>query len=343
VDADATGSGYSSERQLAIARELTERLRPLPGVTGVTVSVNGIFNGTDTTTDSISTETFKPARIEDSTNQIDSVGPHFFEVVGVPLLAGRDFDEHDTAGSPAVVILNQTMARFYFAGADPVGKLLLDDGAHYLIVGVAKDMKQQELKGKPERRFYRPFFQMKGRIPDLRFEVRVRDAATQAIPAIRAEIHAFDPNLKLSGIDTARTLIDQSIVDERLIAQLSGFFGVLALLLAVIGLYGIMAYTISRRANEIGLRMALGADQGTLLGMVLKEAFVLVAAGIAVGLPAALASSRLVASSLSGLAADDPLTVGMATVTMLACALLAAWIPARRASRIDPMIALRQD
>jgi len=343
VDTDAIGSGYDTRRQASIARQLTERLRALPGVTGAAVSVNGIFNGTDSTSDSVMSEGFTSTRKEDTTNQFDSIGPQYFQVIGVPLVAGREFDEHDTVGSPPVVILNETMARFYFGDANPIGRLLLDDKDRFTIVGVAKDMKGQDVKRKPERRFYRPFFQMAERNPNLRFEVRTRGDAAQSLAAVRAEIRSFDANLKIASIDSARTLIDQTIVDERLIAQLSGFFGVLALLLAATGLYGIMAYTISRRSNEIGLRMALGADQSTMVGMVLREAFVLVAAGIVIGIPVAIAASQLIASSLSGLAANDPLTLAGATVVMLASALFAAWIPARRAARIDPMVALRQD
>jgi ABC-type antimicrobial peptide transport system permease subunit len=163
------------------------------------------------------------------------------------------------------------------------------------------------------------------------------------IPSIRREMQSFDSNLKIVNMEPVRVLIDQSITDERLIAQLSGFFGVLALLLAATGLYGVMAYAISRRANEIGLRMALGADRGSVIAMVLRETMALVGVGIAIGLPIALGASRLIASTLVGLSPSDPPTLAAATLTMLVVALFAGWLPARRAARIDPIVALRQE
>lgn len=337
------GTGFAPERQLTMTHQLMERLGALPGVAGVAVSVNGIFSGADGTSDSLRVEGFPSTRREDTTANFDSVGPHYFGVVGVPMISGRDFDEHDVVGSPNVMILNETMARFYFPHSDPVGKPILSGKNSYTIVGVSKDMKQQDLKDKTERRFYVPFFQSKGAMDEFSLEVRTSGDATALIPVIRREVNAFDSNLQILSLDPVRLLIDESITDERLIAQLSGFFGALALLLAATGLYGIMAYTISRRANEIGLRMALGASQSGVVGMVLLETLMLVGAGIVIGIPLAMGLSRFVESALEGSAAMDPFTVTGAVVVLLVAALAAAFVPARRAARIDPLVALRQE
>jgi ABC-type antimicrobial peptide transport system permease subunit len=204
-------------------------------------------------------------------------------------------------------------------------------------------MKERGLKGKTERRFYAPYFQITDRIDGFNFEIKTRDDSALVLPAIRREMKLFDGNLKILSLEPVHVLIDQSITDERLIAQLSGFFGVLALLLAATGLYAVMAYATSRRANEIGLRMALGADRGTVIRMVLGETLLLVAVGIAVGLPVALAATRLIAATLVGLSASDPMTFAVATLVMVVVAVFAGWIPAQRASHIDPMVALRQE
>jgi predicted permease len=340
---DPTASGYATVQELPMSRRLIEHLHSIPGVTGVTVSENGIFVGTDSGSNGFQVEGYTSTRKEDFVASVDQIGPHYFSIVGVPILAGRDFDERDVAGSPHVAVINQTMARFYFGNRNPIGKYILDDGTRFTIVGVAKDMKERALKSVTEKRYYLPFYQISGRIYGFNFELRTRGDAAQVLAAIRHETQSFDNNLKIVNLAPVSRLIDQSITDERLIAQLSGFFGVLALLLAATGLYGVMAYATSRRANEIGLRMALGADRREVIRMVLRETLVLVAAGIAVGLPAALVAGRMVASTLSRVSASDPATLGAAAVVLLAVALLAGGVPAYRASRIDPISALRQE
>jgi predicted permease len=340
---DPTASGYPLPQQLPLTRRLLEHLRSIPGVTGVTVSENGIFGGTDSGSSGFQVEGYTSTRKEDLVASVDQIGPHYFSVVGVPILAGRDFDERDVAGSAHVAVINQTMARFYFGNRDPVGQAIVDDGTRYTIVGVAKDMKERALKSVTERRYYLPFYQITDRIYGFNFEMRTRGDAAQTIAAIRRETQAFDGNLKILSLAPVSRLIDQSITDERLIAELSGFFGALALLLAATGLYGVMAYAISRRASEIGLRMALGADRASVIAMVLRETFVLVAVGIAIGLPVSLLAARFIAASLAQVSASDPVTIGGATVVLLLVALVAGWVPAHRASRIDPLASLRME
>ncbi|HEY3738743.1 MAG TPA: ABC transporter permease, partial [Bryobacteraceae bacterium] len=276
-------SGYTEAQQLPMAQQLLDRLRQVPGVSGATVSVNGIFSGTESTSDELEFPGYTMTRREDATANFDSVGPHYFQVLGVPVLAGREFDEHDVLKSEPVAILNESMARFYFGSRDPVGQPMKSGKERYRIVGVTRDIRQQDLKGKSERRFYRPYFQQAGGVPGFCFEIRANADAASMTSTIRREVQSFDKNLKIFRLEPVHVLIDESITDDRLIAQLSGFFGVLALVLAATGLYGIMAYTISRRANEIGLRMALGASQAELVRMVLRETLTLVGAGIIIG------------------------------------------------------------
>ncbi len=343
VKADFSGSGYTSDRQLAALNRLMEHLRATPGVRGVTVSENGLFSATDSSTDSLQVEGFTPARREDASSGFDQVGAHYFQVVGVPLVAGRDFDERDRLGAQAVVIINETMARFYFAGRDTLGKYLANGGDRAVIVGVARDMKQRNLKAGMERRFYLPLLQSTDRFGAFNLEIRTRDDAARMIPATRRALQSFDRNLRVTSLQTVRVLMDESISADRMMARLAGFFGVLALLLAASGLYGVISYATARRTNEIGVRIALGAGRGTVVRMVLGETLVLAAAGFAIGLPAALLAGRLIGATLVGVSARDPLTFGAASGVMLLAALCAGFIPAERASRIDPMVALRQD
>lgn len=343
LKADLLGSGYAPSQQFPMIRRLMERLLSVPGVVGVTVSENGLFSGTDSSTESLLVEGFTPVRRDDSSSSFDQVGPNYFQVVGVPIIAGRDFDEHDNARAPAVAIINDTMARFYFGRSDPLGKYIANGNDRYTIVGVVKDTKQRDLKSKPERRFYVPIFQSTDRFAAFHFEIRTRGDAARIIPAIRRELESFGRNLMISTLEPVRVLIDQSISGDRMIAKLSGLFGVLALILAATGLYGVISYATSRRTNEIGLRMALGADRGDVISMVLRETLMLVVAGFAVGLPAALAATRPIAATLVGVGASDPLTLGVASLVMLVVAALAGFVPAVRASRIDPLAALRKE
>ena len=341
---DLPASGYETiDRQLSLTRALIQQMRLVPGVLGATVSENGLFSGTDSTTGSLQVDGFQPRRREDSAARFDQVGPRYFQALGIPVLAGRDFDETDVRGAPAVAIVNDSMARFYFGDRDPLGKSIANGGDRYTVVGVVRDNRQRDLKAAPERRFYLPLFQTSDAVAGFRFAVRTREQAAGMIPAIRHELAVVDPSLKVTGLEPVATLMSRSIGDERSIATLTGFFSVLALLLAAAGLYGLISYDISRRVNEIGLRMALGADRGHVTHMVLRETLALMAAGFALGLPMALAATRLTTSSLVGVSPGDPLTMAGATLVILVVGSGAGFIPARRASRIDPAAALRQE
>jgi predicted permease len=341
---DLPANGYDTiAQQLSLTRALIQQMWLAPGVLGVTVSENGLFSGTDSTTGSLQVDGFQPRRREDSSARFDQVGPRYFQALGIPVLAGRDFDETDVRGAPAVAIFNDSMARFYFRERDPLGKSIGNGADRYTVVGVVRDNRQRDLKATPERRFYLPLFQTSDAVAAFHFAIRTREHAAGMIPAIRHELAVVDRNLKMTGLEPVATLMSRSINGERSIAKLSGFFAVLALLLAAAGLYGLISYAISRRANEIGLRMALGADRGHVTRMVLRETLALMAAGFALGLPMALAATQLTTASLVGVSAGDPMTMAGATLVILLVGSGAGLIPARRASRIDPAAALRQE
>src|SRR6185436_7810275 len=238
---------------------------------------------------------------------------------------------------PPVAVINETSATAYFGTRNPLGKHLQNGGDRYTIVGVVKDTRQQTLKGSTERRFYLALLQNKDPLAAWNFEIRTTVDAASVIPALRREVQTFDPNLRVSELEPVRTLMAQTISNDRTVARLSGLFGALAVLLAVAGLYGVTSYTMSRRTSEIGLRMALGADRAKVIRMVLREALVLIAAGLTLGLPAALVSSRLTAANFSDVSPHDPLIVAAVLLVMLVAGLCAGVVPAIRACRIDPV------
>jgi predicted permease len=344
VHAEVTGSHSAPTAQrLVWARGMIQRLRSIPGVMGVTVSENGLFTGTDSGTAGLQIEGFHPSRREDTSSQFDQVGPRYFQTLGVPVVAGREFDERDTTGTPLLAIINETMATFYFGNKDPLGKVIQNGGDRYTIVGVVKDNRQKDVKGRPERRFYIALLQTVDRVSGFNFAIRTHGEATALIPTIRREMQGLDSNLRISSIESVHALISQTLSGERSMAQLSGFFGILALLLTVVGLYGVTSYATSRRTGEIGVRMALGADRSTVIRMVVRDALIPMAAGLTIGIPAAFAAARLIAWNLTGVDPIDPIAVGTPVLLMLVAGVCAGLIPSIRASHIDPAKALRQE
>lgn len=342
IDPLASGS-YRASRQIPLMRSVIERLRSIPGVQDATVSENGLFANHDSSSDDIRIEGFTPRRKQDMSCTFDQIGPRYFQVLGVPILAGRDFNQRDDAREPLVAIINETMARFYFGKRNSIGNYIHNGGDRYEIVGVVRDTKQGHLKDKTERRFYGPLLQTTDRIGEFNFEIRTQMDPSDAIPSIRREIQSYDRSLNVLSLTPVRLAIDQSVRDDRMIAQLCGFFGILALVLAATGLYGVMAYATSRRTNEIGVRMAMGAERASIVWMILRETLLMVAMGIGIGLPVALAATRLISAMLVGLSAKDPIIIGIAIFVMVIAGTAAGIIPAARASRIDPMVALRQE
>ena len=347
VRVDALGAGYESAQRAAVFQTLLERFRSTPGVRAVTLSENGLFSGTESG-DQISVEGYKPQKKSDDHARFDQIGPAYFSTLGVPILLGREIGPQDAGTAAPVCVINEAMSRFYFGTQNPIGKHITDEfpdtRTTFQIVGVTKDDRDHQLRGDVPRRFYIPFFQGLGGIPAAgNFEIRTFADPNSVIRMIRQQVEQVDRSLPILSASPLGELLDRRLTQERLLAQLCAFFGALALLLASVGLYGVLSYSIARRTNEIGIRMAVGAQSRTVLGMVMRETVVVVAVGIAIGVPVAFALTRLVSSKLYGLKATDPLTVTLASLVLAAVAMLAGYLPARRASRVDPLIALRYE
>jgi predicted permease len=347
VRVDALAAGYQDVQRSAVFRMLLDRFRAVPGVRGVALSENGLFSGTESG-DQISVEGYKPQKPGDASARFDQIGPGYFSTLGIPILLGREIGPQDSEGGAHVCVINQAMARFFFGDRNPLGKHITDEfpdtRTTFEIVGVTRDDRDHRLRGEIPRRFYIPFFQGLGGIPPAaNFEIRTFADPNSIIKSIRREVEQIDRTLPILSARPLDELLDRTMTQDRLLARLSAFFGGLALLLASVGLYGVLSYSVARRTNEIGIRMALGAQQSSVLVMVLRETAVMILAGIAIGVSLAFALTRLVSSQLYGLKATDPSTIMIAGAVLAAVAMLAGYLPARRASHVDPLDALRYE
>jgi predicted permease len=341
---DPVGAGYRGDEVGRKMELLLDRVRALPGVHVATFSENGLFSGSESGEDLKEIEGFTPPSDKDLEALFDQIGPHYFTHVGIPILLGRDINERDLPGAPHVAVINETMAKFYFPGVNPIGKHFGHNPKVRLeIVGVVRDAQDHDLRNKPVRRFYVSYFQPIDGITTANFEIRTLGNPASVMAELRNTVQSFDRNLPILSVKEERDLIDRSLVQERLIATLSSFFGTLAVLLAALGLYGVMSYAVARRTNEIGIRMALGAARSRVVFMILREVALLLAAGGIAGAAAAFAVTRLIQGFLFGLAPLDPLSFVAAGALLAIVAGLAGYLPAHRASKIDPMIALRYE
>jgi predicted permease len=341
---DPRESGYKGIRTANLYRQVLERLNALPGVRSSSTSlVTPIEGGAWSAWVSVQDYVARPD--EDMMVYLNRVGPRFFGTLGMPLLLGRDFDSRDNENSPKVAVVNETMAHYFFGNENPIGRRFgwgdSKDRKDFEIVGVVKDAKYMNLREKTPRTAYVYCFQDTENLEWTNFAVRAAGTPNAILSQIRSEIQAMDKSLTISALRTLDEQINDSLRQERLVATLSSLFGLLALGLASIGLYGVMSYAVARRTNEIGIRMALGAQQRDVLWLVARETLWLVLIGLAIGLPAALVAARLISSRLFGLTPTDPLTITLATALLAVVARLAGYLPARRASRVDPMVALR--
>jgi predicted permease len=343
---DPAKSGYQTQRILRLCENVRERLQAVPGVRAVTYSSLALLTGW-VSNGPIAIEGFQQKPGQDMEVYWDRVGPGFFETMGIRLLLGRTIDRRDTSTSPKVAVVNEALARYFFGEGNPIGRRFsldekLDPAKAFEIVGVVENAKYADLRTDP-RMLYIPNAQEESSLGRMFFEIRTAGDPTAFIGAIRGAIREIDASLALESVKTQTQQMDESVTQERMFAELCSFFSLLALGLAAIGLYGLMAYSVGRRTNEIGIRMALGAQRKQVFLMVLRQSIGLVALGVVAGLLAAVATTRLIASQLFGLKPTDPLTLGFATFFMLGVAALAAYLPARRATKVDPMVALRYE
>ena len=339
-------AGYKDSQFTAVKMQTLERLRALPGVTSASASLLTPI-GSMSWNNFVLVAGYSPTNQRDSLVWFNEVTDKFFATYGTTMLSGHDFLAEDISGKRKVAVINESMAKRFYAGVDPIGRTFRmrgggDSSTMMEVIGVVKDAKDQRLDEVTLPAAYVPMGQAEFQSGEAVFEIRTAGAPTVLSGAVRQAAAAVNPAISL-GITTMETQVANSLARPRLLATLSGFFGALALVLAVIGLYGTMSYNVARRRNEIGIRMALGAAKQQVLGMVVSEAGRLIAGGILVGAALALATTRLVASMLYGVTATDPATFALSALVLGAVAMAAAMLPAWRAARLDPMEALRQD
>ena len=336
-------NGYDAARIRTLFRQLQDNIAALPGVRSVTMATEPLLSG-DQDMSSIEVEGYTAK--EDESNAIDEnhVGPGYFAAMGIPLLAGRDFTKSDDANAPKVAVINGAFARYFFGVENPIGRRLRlgsDKQRSIEIVGVVKESKHSDLREKPVRFMYFPYTQ--GSAGGITFYVRTTQEPAALAAMLRQQVQRLDPNLPIFGVKTMEQQIDESIFTDRLVAALSIAFGALATLLAAIGLYGVMAYMVVRRTREIGIRVALGAMPREVLSLVMREVAMLAAVGIVIALAASLALGRVIGSQLFGVSGRDPLVMIAATLLLAGVAAIAGFIPAARAARVDPLVALRYE
>jgi predicted permease len=340
---DPTLNGYKGARLVNLYKQITERVEALPGVRSASLSSHALISNSASI---MTVEAEGHTEGEDLNAYAQAIGENFFDTMQIPLLLGRSFNSHDDESAPKVAVINETMARTYFSGSNPVGKIFTvgrRNKEQIEVVGMVRDAKYSSMRRNTPPTFYTPYSQRPTDLGQMNFEVRTEANPTEMVSAIRLLVQEVDKNLPLFDVKTQSEQVNATLAQERLFARLSSFFGLLALMLACVGLYGLMSYAVARRTHEIGIRMALGAKGGDVLWMVMREILMLVLIGIAIGLPSALAAMQLISSMLFGLTATDPVTICVATLFMIAVAAFAGYLPARRASRVDPMVALRYE
>ncbi len=349
-------SGYDTPKTKIFFQRLSDEIKAVPGVQTVGLANVRILEENEWDS-SMTAEGFTPAPGQGPEPYMNSISPGYFATLGVPVIAGRDFTQKDTQQikhgpepddwSPSTVIINRSFAKKYFYNRNPIGLHLgfgSDPGTKtdMQIVGMVDDMRYTNLRDEIPVQAYVPY--LAGRnVNDMTVYFRTSIDPAQLMPIVRQKVASLDRNIPIYSMRTTEQQISNSLRAERLIASLSVFFGLLATFLAVIGLYGVMAYTVSRRTREIGIRMALGAVEGNVIWLVMREVLTLLLIGVVVGLPLAIALSRVIQSQLYGLEPHDPLTLSSAVVLLAVVACLAGLIPALRASRINPIRALRYE
>jgi predicted permease len=341
-------NGYSVDRTRLFFHRLEDELRAAPGVTAVTMSNVPLLAGTNRSR-GVAVQGFKAGPDTDSGSRYNRVGPGFFSALGIPLIAGREFTDADTVNAAKVAIVNETFARKFGLGSDAVGKSMgWAPGRGYhstldtTIVGVVEDAKYSEVKQTVPPQFFVPYRQDEG-LGGMHVYVRTSGDIAQAASAITAVVKRLDPNLPIEELETLAGQVRNNTYLDRMMTTLSAAFALLATLLAAIGVYGVLAYTVAQRTREIGLRMALGAAPGRVRGMVLRQVAMMTIVGALVGLAGAVGVGTAAHSILFQMTGADPAVLALAGVALALVALSAGFIPAHRASRVDPMRALKYE
>jgi predicted permease len=337
---------YDEARMRNFYRDMLDRLGSTPGVRAAAMSQPALLSGSVNSTSIYVQGRSYPLGRQTTGNSINRlvISPNFFEVMGIPLASGRALSERDDANAPKVVMINEAAVRKYFGNQNPVGQRFgssLETTNQLEIVGVVRDAKYDSVRTEAPPTMYVPYQQT--RLTSAVFEIRTAAAQAGVMNSVRDVVRQIDPNLPVTDVSTQIEQVERRFAQEKLFAQAYSLFGGLALLLASIGLFGLMSYSVSRRTNEIGIRMALGAQRNDVLRLVMRESMILVVIGVLLGVMIAVNASHYVSTLLFGLPPTDPISIAIAIIVMVAVSALAGYLPARRASRVDPMVALHYE
>jgi len=364
ADLDANLAGYKPSQSPGLNQQLLQRLSALPGVKSVALAATPPISGGNWSS-SLTIRGYTPAPKENMNSKLNRVSGQYFVTAGIQIVSGRALNDSDTPNSLKVAVINEAVARKFFPKGDAIGRSLqidIDDvKGPWQIIGIARDTKAGNPRSSdPLRMTYIPLAQIdpfspvdpsaphatpeenQDRVASL-ILLRTTGDPANTIADLRATLRSIDPNLPLTKITTIRDQVDDFISHDQLVSTLTTLFAILAVLLAAIGLYGVMSYNVVRRTNEIGIRIALGAQTPAVQWMILRESLLLLAIGVGLGLPLTYAGTKYIKEQLFGLSALDPITLAVALLVVSSMTLFAAWLPSRRASRVDPMVALRCD
>jgi len=342
---DARKAGHKDPEITTFYGDLQKRFSSIPGVRDVTLSNQSLIEAGYGLSLAIH------GKPPEAANRMLLIGPGFFRTLQIPILAGRDIDERDRPGSKGVAVVSEFFAKVNFGDENPLGQQVRlrgnpkhpETGRDMEIVGICKNVRYGGLKDKARPVIYVPYNQGYPETLQMVYELRTKGNPLRQVHAVREIVHRADPLVPIAEIKTQVAEIDRTINQEIVFAELCTGFAMLALVIACVGLYGTVSYNVAGRTSEIGIRMALGAQRGNVVGMILSQVIVMAAVGLAIGMPVALGASRLVESFLFGIKPNDPLALGVAVAILFSAAVLAGYAPARRASRIDPMVALRHE